>query len=161
MCLCVRVYVCVCTCACVYVCVFVCACVCVCWCVHMRMCVCVCVCAFHECFLIDKFTKMLFCLFIETPYVRVIGNSSILATVGSRPVLEFTVAVDSNGLEEFQHNVTNLLTFSFLSNSTSQTLSPPMMDADNFQQYLYELPPLGIDTEGMYTLTINGTYYYV
>ena len=86
------------------------------------------------------------------------GNSSILATVGSRPVLEFTVAVDSNGVEEIHSNVTNLLTFSLLSNSSSQTLPPPTMDANNFQRYLYVLPPVGIDTEGLYTLTINGSY---
>lgn len=73
-------------------------------------------------------------------------------------MLEFTVAVNSDGLEEFRSNITNLLTFSFLSNSSSQTLPPPTMDANNFQQYLYEVPPVGIDTEGIYTLTINGSY---
>ena len=98
----------------------------------------------------------------ETPYVRVSGNSSILATVGSRPVLVFTVAVDSNGLQEFHNNITSLLTFTFVSNSDQRLvqLPQPVMSADNFQHYLYTLPPLGINTEGTYTLTINGILYY-
>lgn len=98
----------------------------------------------------------------ETPYVRVSGNSFILATVGSRPVLVFTVAVDSNGLQEFHNNITSLLTFTFVSNSDQRLvqLPQPVMSADNFQHYLYTLPPLGINTEGTYTLTINGILYY-
>ena len=86
-----------------------------------------------------------------------LGNSSILATVGSRPVLEFTVAVDSNGVLEFQNNVTSLLNFTFTNSSQSKTLLPlPEMDPDNFQRFPYTLPPLGVGTEGMYTLTFNG-----
>ena len=98
----------------------------------------------------------------ETPYVRVSGNSSILATVGSRPVLVFTVAVDSNGLQEFHNNITSLLAFTFVSNSDQRLvqLPQPVMSADNFQHYSYTLPPLGINTEGTYTLTINGILYY-
>jgi len=87
-----------------------------------------------------------------------VGNSSILATVGSRPVIEFIVAVDSNGIVEFQNNVTNLLTFSFLENSSKEQIQLPLpvMDSDNFQLYSYILPPVGISTEGIYMLTING-----
>ena len=86
-----------------------------------------------------------------------LGNSSILATVGSRPVLEFTVAVDSDGVQEFQKNVTSLLTFSFMNSSQNEFLLPlPVMDPDNFQRYSYTLPPLGINNEGIYTLAING-----
>lgn len=94
----------------------------------------------------------------EVPYVRVVGNSSILATVGSRPVIEFMVAVDSNGVVEFQNNVTSLLTFIFLSNSSQEQIQLPLpvMDSDNFQHYSYTLPPVGINNEGLYTLTING-----
>lgn len=116
----------------------------------------------------DNFTVLLSCLSAdsqqfsnvtitsESPYVRVVGNSSILATVGSRPVLKFTVAVDSNGLQEFQRI---LLSFTFLANSSGvqTTLPPPVMTPDNFQQYSYTLPPVEIDTEGIYTLTINDT----
>ena len=87
-----------------------------------------------------------------------LGNSSILATVGSRPVLEFTVAVDSDGVQEFQNNVSSLLTFTFINSTQIQTLLPlPVMDPDNFQRYSYTLPPLGVGTEGIYTLAINGT----
>ena len=86
-----------------------------------------------------------------------LGNSSILATVGSRPVLEFTVAVDSDGVLEFHNNVTSLLTFTFTNSSQSKTLLPlPVMDPDNFQRFSYTLPPLGVGTEGIYTLTFNG-----
>ena len=86
-----------------------------------------------------------------------LGNSSILATVGSRPVLEFTVAVDSDGVLEFQNNVTSLLTFTFTNSSQNQTLLPlPVLDPNNFQRYSYTLPPLGVGTEGIYTLTFNG-----
>lgn len=85
------------------------------------------------------------------------GNSSVLATVGSRPVLEFTVAVNSDGVQEFQNNVTSLLTFAFTNSSQNRTLlSLPTMDPDNFQRFSYTLPPLGVGTEGVYTLTFNG-----
>ena len=91
-----------------------------------------------------------------------LGNSSILATVGSRPVLEFTVAVDSNGLQEFHNDITSLLTFSFVSNSDQRPvpLPQPVMSTDNFQRYLYKLPPVGVNTEGIYTLTVNGIINY-
>ena len=91
-----------------------------------------------------------------------LGNSSILATVGSRPVLEFIVAIDSDGVQEFQNNVTSLLTFTFTNSSQNRFLLPlPVMDPDNSQHYLYTLPSLGIITEGIYTLTINGINYSI
>ena len=101
-------------------------------------------------------------ILIEMPYLRVLGNSSILATVGSRPVLEFTVAVDSDGLQEFHNNITSLLTFSFVSNSDQRPvqLPQPVMSIDNFQRYLYTLPPVGVNTEGTYTLIVNGILHY-
>lgn len=71
------------------------------------------------------------------------------------------MAINSNGLiEEFVNNVTNLLNFSFLpsSSQTQMQLPLPVMDTDNFQLYSYALPPVGINTEGNYTLAINSTF---
>ena len=115
------------------------------------------VCMYIYCLLCWNFYNV----YIETPYVQALGSTVILATVGSRPVIEFTVAIDSNGLQEFQNNIMDLLNFTFLPNSSRrqiQTLSL-VMDPDNFQRYSYTLPPVGINTEGTYTLTINGSDY--
>jgi len=92
----------------------------------------------------------------------VLGNSTILTTVGSRPVLDFIVAVDSDGIQEFQNDLTNLLSFTFTNSTDNQMLLPlPVMDPDNFQRYSYTLLPLGISTEGIYNLTINGTVFII
>ena len=88
-----------------------------------------------------------------------LGNSTILTTVGSRPVLDFIVAVDSDGV---QNDLTNLLSFTFTNSTDNQMPLPlPVMDPNNFQRYSYTLPPLGISTEGIYNLTINGTVFII
>ena len=89
-----------------------------------------------------------------------LGNSTILTTVGSRPVLDFTVAVDSNGVQEFQNDLSSFLSFTFTNSTHNQILLPlPVINPDNFQRYSYTLPPLGINTEGIYNLTIHGTVF--
>lgn len=93
----------------------------------------------------------------EIPYLRINGNSFLLLPVGSRPLIEFVLAVDSDGVEELRSNVTELLIFTF-SNSTQQqmVLPLPTMTLVNIQRYHYVVPPVGISTEGNYTLAING-----
>ena len=96
-------------------------------------------------------------LFIaEMPYLRIIGNSFLLLPVGSRPFIEFVLAVYSDGTEELLSNVTQFLTFTH-TNSTQQQMELPLPTAttDNFQHYQYVVPPVGTSTEGNYTLTVN------
>ncbi|XP_065910282.1 uncharacterized protein [Dysidea avara] len=96
----------------------------------------------------------------EMPYLRIVGSSFLLLPVGSRPLIEFVLAVYSDGTEELQNNVTELLTFTFTGSSQQQMeLSLPTVTADNVQRYHYVVPSVGISTEGNYTLSVNDTQY--
>jgi len=98
-------------------------------------------------------------LVAEMPYLRINGNSFLLLPVGSRPSIEFVLAVDSDGVEELRSNVTELLTFTFSNSSQEQMVLPlPTVTPTNNQRYHYIVPPVGISTEGNYTLTINGMF---
>ena len=89
--------------------------------------------------------------------MRLLGDSNITTTLGSRPAVEFVLAIDSDGVRDFQKNITDFLSFSFTNhNMTKTTLSLPHMDLDNFQRYKTVLPSVDISTEGVYTLTYTG-----
>ena len=92
-------------------------------------------------------------------------QQSPLQQVQSRPLIEFVIAVDSDGVEELRSNVTELLTFTFTNLTQQQMEFPlPTMTLVNIQRYHYIVPPVGISTEGNYTLAINGmsdTFVYM
>ena len=101
--------------------------------------------------------RMYYIFITEMPYLRIVGSSFLLLPVGSRPLIEFVLAVYSDGTEELQNNVTELLTFTFTGSSQQQMeLSLPTVTADNVQRYHYVVPSVGISTEGNYTLSVNG-----
>jgi len=87
----------------------------------------------------------------------VVGDGNITATVGSRPEIEFVLAVDSDGVRDFQDNISNFLSFSFTNHDMTKTaLRLPQIDPNNFQHYKAMLPSVDITTEGIYTLTYTG-----
>jgi len=93
----------------------------------------------------------------ETPYLRLVGDSNITATLGSRPEVEFVLAVDSDGVRDFQKNISNFLSFSFTNHDMMKTaLSLPQVDPNNFQHYKTVLPSVKLTTEGIYTLNYTG-----
>jgi len=86
-----------------------------------------------------------------------VGDGNIMATLGSRPEIEFVLAVDSDGVRDFQKNISNFLSFSFTNHDMMKTaLSLPQIDPNNFQHYKTVLPSVNITTEGIYTLTYTG-----
>ena len=75
------------------------------------------------------------------------GNSSVSATLGTRPEFEFIIAVDSDGSKVQQNSVLNMVTFSF-ENSLLQ-----LTESNEFQHYSYKPPPVDNSSAGVYVLT--------
>ena len=94
--------------------------------------------------------------------MRLLGDGNITATLGSRPEVEFVLAIDSDGVRDFQNNIPDFLSFSFTDHNMMETaLSLPQVDPNNFQRYKTVLPSVETSTEGVYTLTYAGMDSYL
>ena len=85
--------------------------------------------------------------------MRLVGNSDVSATLGTRQELEFIIAIDSDGSTLQQSSVLNMVTFSF-DNSVNATLLH-LTQSNEFQHYSYTLPPVDRTSQGSYFLTFS------
>ena len=92
-------------------------------------------------------------LFLENPYLRLLSNSTVDSTEGTRPIFMYVIAVDDNGTREGQKNLSSIATFEFNSNTDNSRLSEFL--ETSFQFYTYVLPALDEDAEGSYALILR------
>ncbi|XP_065910295.1 uncharacterized protein [Dysidea avara] len=91
----------------------------------------------------------------ENPYVRLVSNSTISATLGTRQELEFVIAIDSDGSKIGQSAISDSLVFSFTNSSQITVDLPEPMELDIFQHFVYMLPPVDTTLEGMYSVILG------
>ena len=91
--------------------------------------------------------------FLENPYLRLLSNSTVDSTEGTRPLFTYVIAVDDDGTREEQKNLSSIATFEFNSNTDNSRLAE-FVEA-SFQYYIYALPALGEDAEGTYALILS------
>ena len=96
---------------------------------------------------------------LENPYVRLISNSNISATLGTRQELEFVIAIDSDGSKLQQNSVLSLVNFTFdnLINATMLQLT----ESNEFQHYTYVSPPIDNSSAGLYALMFSKNCNYL
>ena len=85
--------------------------------------------------------------------MRLVGNSNVSATLGTRQELEFIIAIDSDGSKLQQGSVLNMVNFSF-DNSINVT-QLQLVESNEFQHYSYTLPPVDNNSQGSYVLTFS------
>ena len=86
-------------------------------------------------------------------------DSNVSATLGSRPILEYVIAIDSDGSELQQSSVINMITF-FFNNSVNETVLQLTESMEEFQHYLYILPSLDNSSTGEYMLTASEKFIF-
>ena len=84
--------------------------------------------------------------------------ADITSSLGTRPIIKYTIAVDADGTREGQISLSSVASFTYtnLSNvdvNNSQELFKFM--EVSFQNYDYPLPPLDADVQGNYTLELR------
>ena len=89
-----------------------------------------------------------------------ITNQSILAPLGSSPVISIIIAIDSDGTRSQQDNVTNSLVFTHTNNSSDVVNVDLEQDPVNFQLYHYTFPPVQRSSVGTYTIT-SGMFLFI
>ena len=99
----------------------------------------------------------IFC-FLENPYLRLLSDSFVNSSAGSRPTLMYVIAVDADGVRKQQKSLNSIASFEFV-NKNGQRFNyssnfPEFMET-SFQHYSYTLPALEEDDEGNYTLTLS------
>ena len=92
-------------------------------------------------------------LFLENPYLRLLSNSTIDSTEGTRPIFMYVIAVDDDGTREEQKNLSSIATFKFNLNIDNSRLNEFV--ETSFQFYTYALPVLDEDAEGSYALFLR------
>ena len=90
-------------------------------------------------------------LFSENPYVRLLSDSNVSATVGTIQKIEYVIAINSDGSRLQQSSLLNMVTFSF-NNSVNATMLH-LTESLEFQHYLYTSPPLDNSSTGEYILS--------
>ena len=97
-------------------------------------------------------------IFVENPYLKLLSNISAEASLGTRPILMYVIAVDDDGTKEEQKNLSSIASFQFV-NSDGQMFNYDSKLTEfietSFQYYIYALPALAEDTEGNYTLMLG------
>ena len=93
--------------------------------------------------------------YAENPYVRLVSNSTISATLGTRQELEFVIAIDSDGSKIEQTTISDSLMFSFTNSSQITVNLPEPTELDVFQHYVYILSPVDTTLEGMYSVILG------
>ena len=85
--------------------------------------------------------------------MRLLGNSNISATLGTRQELEFVIAIDSDGSKLQQSSVLNMVTFTF--DNLIDATSLQLMESNEFQHYIYISPPVNNSSVGIYALAFG------
>ena len=101
----------------------------------------------HKCF------SLVF--FLENPYLRLLSDESVEASVGARPIIMYVIAVDADGTRENQKRLNSSFAFVKSDNQLQETVDAT---ETSFQHYRYILPILEEDSGGSYKLTIG--YHY-
>ena len=74
---------------------------------------------------------------------------------GSRPIIKYTIAVDSDGTRETQRNLNSVASLDSSAPNINDTQELFKFTETSFQNYDYPLPPLDTNVEGQYTLTLG------
>ena len=99
------------------------------------------------------------CFFIsENPFYKLLTNQSLVALLGTSPVISVIIAIDSDGTRSQQDNVTNSLVFTHTS-SSGDVVNVDGLE-DNFQLYHYTFPPVQRSSVGTYTITSGMSFTY-
>lgn len=91
-------------------------------------------------------------LFSENPYVRLLSDSNVSATVGTIQEIEYVIAINSDGSKLQQSLLLNMVTFSF-NNLVNATMLHLTESREEFQHYFYTSPPLDNSSTGEYILS--------
>ena len=100
----------------------------------------------------------IFC-FLENPYLRLLNDTFINSSAGSRPTFMYVIVVDADGAREQQKSLNSIASFEFVNKngqSFNYSSNFPEFVETSFQHYSYTLPALQEDDEGNYTLTLSG-----
>ena len=87
-----------------------------------------------------------------------VTNKTILAPLASSPVISIIIAINSDGTEDQQNNVTNSLVI--VNVNDNNFIENFEQDSVNFQLYHYIFPPLQRRNMGRY-IVYSGTYVYL
>ena len=96
--------------------------------------------------------------FLENPYLRLLSDTFVNSSAGSRPTLMYVIAVDADGVREQQTSLNSIASFEFVNKngqSFNYTSNFPEFMETFFQHYSYTLTALEEDDEGNYTLTLS------
>ena len=100
---------------------------------------------------------VIFC-FLENPYLRLLSDTFVNSSAGSRPTFMYVIAVDADGVREHQKSLNSIASLEFVNNngqSFNYSSNFPEFMEISFQHYSYTLPALEEDDEGNYTLTLS------
>ena len=89
-----------------------------------------------------------------------LGSSNVSAILGTRPELEYIIAIDSDGSKLQQGSVLNMVTF-FFNNSVNSTSLLQLTESNEFQHYSYVLPVIDNSSVGEYLLTSGKKFFVV
>ena len=109
----------------------------------------------------NNYKYMVFC-FLENPYLRLLSDTFVNSSAGTRPILMYVIAINADGVREEQKSLDSIASFEFINkNGQSFNYSSNFTEftETSFQHYSYALPVLEEDNEGVYILT-PGSYIY-
>ena len=95
-------------------------------------------------------------MFIENPFYKLLTNLTIYTPLASSPVISIIVAIDSDGTEEQQDNVTGSLVLARPFDDDDGFFGEFEQDSTNFQLYHHRFSPLQRESRGQY-LIYSGT----
>ena len=96
--------------------------------------------------------------FVENPYLKLVSNTSVEASPGTRPILMYVIAVDDDGTMVEQKNLSYFASFQFVNpDSQMSDYNSELTEfiETSFQHYIYALPVLDEDAEGSYMLILG------
>ena len=89
--------------------------------------------------------------------MRLLSDTFVNSSAGSRPTLMYVIAVDADGVREQQKSLNSIASFEFVNKNGHFNYSSNFTEfmETSFQHYSYTLPALEEDDEGNYTLTLG------